>query len=202
MPDSSLEEFKHYLPKYLSPETKEELYQTLRDFPNRREVYARTRAVLDIASPLQGDGWRGFVAINFETLERKTVSGIILSNSCDIDSENARSAPVRVLFAPLLSLDRYAALLSQGGRSPAAIQDTLNAIREQKMTSIFYVPTPPGLQGEWMVLLDNVHSHPLNDFLGRERSLLFRLNNFGFYLFLFKLSLHLMRFQEGIDRQQ
>jgi hypothetical protein len=201
MAEISLEDFKTYLPSHLSAEGKEELFKRLKDFPLDRQFYTQHPDVLAVDSPMQGDGWRGFVAIEFHTLARKIVSGIVLSNSCDVDPTNARDLPVRVLFAPLISIAKYIELLSgQAGRSQDDIQNILASVRQQKTTSIFYLPPLPGNDEELMILLDDVHSHPLADFLQTERSRLFRLNMYGFYLFAFKLSLHLMRLHEGIDR--
>jgi hypothetical protein len=201
MAELTLEDFKTYLPPYLTSQGKEDLYKRLKDFPANRQVYAEHSDVLNIESPLQGDAWKGFIAINFHTLEKKGVSGIILSNSCDISPENVRDLPVNVLFAPLLNLHHYAELLKQkAGRQQQDVDSILDSIRNQKTTSIFHLPPLPGANDEHMVLLDDIRSEPLAAFFATERSRLFRLNMYGFYLLLFKMSLHLMRVQEGIDR--
>ncbi len=36
---------------------------------------------------LQGDGWRGFQLFLFDSGERRSVRGVVLSNSCDVDPE-------------------------------------------------------------------------------------------------------------------
>ena len=149
---------------------------------------------------LQGDGWRGFVAINFHTGERKTVSGVILSNSCDIASENVRDLPVNVLFSPLIEVQRYKDLLRAVGKTDAKIQDTVINIQKQLVTNIFYLPECPGFIPASLILLDDIHAHPLQDFLAQTRQSLFTLNQPAFYLFVIKLSIHLTRFQEGIKR--
>src|SRR6266498_2622004 len=107
MAEPSFEDFKAFLPAYLSPEKKEALFEQLRSYPANLEYYTRAGDAHEMAELLQGDGWQGFVAIKFETLERKVVSGIILSNSCDIDTRNRRDLPVDVVFAPLIKLSRY-----------------------------------------------------------------------------------------------
>jgi hypothetical protein len=199
--EAILDEFKALLPPYLSAATKEELFKQLKEFPKNRNYFALAGQVLDMPDPLQGDGWAGFVAIRFETLERKTVSGIILSNSCDISPGNRRNLPVNILFAPLIQLGRYAELLErEGKRQPEDVKEILESIRRQETTSIFYLPPSPNDSAERMVLLDDVHAHPVANFLGGDPSRLFRLSNYGFYVFLYKLSLHFMRIQEGIDR--
>lgn len=192
------EQAKLFLPKYLTPDQTKELYSELARFPNISSFYFHRDDLRNHL--LQGDGWRGFVAINFETGERKTVSGIILSNSCDVSSDNVRHTPVKILFAPLVNLGKYVALLRESGKSDTQIQDILQSIKAQKVSHIFYLPSYTGVIEESIILLDDIHNHPLADFLQRERSCLLRLNQIFFYIFLIKLSIHFSRFQEGVQR--
>jgi hypothetical protein len=64
---------------------------------------------------LQGDGWSGLEIINVENGDRDRVKGITLSNSCDIDRTNRRDMPPRVIFAPLVTLQRFRDRLSEAG---------------------------------------------------------------------------------------
>jgi len=147
-----------------------------------------------------GDGWQGFIAINFHTGQRKDVSGVILSNSCDVSTDNSRSLPVNIVFAPLVSLSQYEQLLLANGKSSAQVGSQFNEIRNQKVTSMFYLPRLSGVIEESIILLDDIHVHPLRDFLEVSHEPLFQLNQFAFYLFLIKLSIHFCRFQEDIQR--
>ena len=187
-----------FLPKYLSATETRQLYEELQSFPENKNFYMPTDALA--ADLLQGDGWRGFIAIDFLTSDRRTVSGVILSNSCDIAPGNRRSLPVSILFAPLVSLGRYEQSLKDAGKADTQVTNTLTAIRSQKVTSIFYLPSAPYGPAESMILLDDIHSQPLQHFLSNERDLLFRLNQYGFYILLIKLSIHFSRFQEGVTR--
>lgn len=54
---------------------------------------------------LQGDAWNRFEVFNFESGKRKEIKGIILSNSCDISSDNQRDLPVNLTFAPVMNLE-------------------------------------------------------------------------------------------------
>jgi hypothetical protein len=149
---------------------------------------------------LQGDGWRGFVAIDFYRKQEKVVSGVILSNSCDINSDNPRYHDVKILFAPLIRLSSFARLVKTSGKTDDQIATLLDSIRKQLVSFIFYLPEIPSVVEESIVLLDDVHAHPLKDFLNRDRTRLFTLSNYAFYLFILKLSVHLCRFQEGLSR--
>lgn len=187
-----------YLPKYLTPAQKKDLYSELESFPAITSFYLPPGTIKE--DLLQGDGWRGFLLISFETLERKVVSGLLLSNSCDIDVRNPRVSPRNLLFAPLIPLAKYETLLKAAGVSDIAIGDMLDSIRKQLITDIFYLPDAPYGPGESIVMLDNIHTQPLDVFLSADRKLLFRLNQTGFYILLIKISIHFSRFQEGVQR--
>ena len=130
----------------------------------------------------------------------KTVSGVILSNTCDLSPENIESRPVNILFAPLIKLSAYDELLRNREISEEQRRDTLETIRNQRVTYLFYCPAYGTVLDESMVLLDDIHAHPAKHFIENERRAVFTLNQYGFYLFLLKLSIHFSRFQEGIKR--
>lgn len=198
MPDDLFGDIKVFLPKYLSPKEQHDLFEALKQFPNNKNFYLQSKAPADM---LQGDGWRGLIAINFETLEKKATSGLILSNSCDIDPSNSRAMDVRILFAPLIRLSNFAQTLEAAGKKADQISDTLATIRAQKVTSIFYLPEFVDVLDESIVLFDDIHAHPLRHFLAStEKARLFTLNQYAFYILVVKLSIHFSRFQEGIAR--
>ena len=198
MNEELFEQIKLFLPKYLTPEQTRELFSELESFPNNYNFYLQNPDLSD--QLLQGDGWRGFVAINFQTLERKEVSGVILSNSCDVDPNNARNF---TSLCPFLSpykaipLCRYAIKCG-----PVCSTDRffLTDIRAQRVTSVFYLPSAQFGPEEGIILLDDIHSHPLQDFISKEPSCLFTLSQYAFYIFLIKLSIHFSRFQEDVAR--
>ena len=192
------EQVKLFLPKYLTPEESRQLYSELSKFPDNMDFFLERADLQD--QLLQGAGWRGFIAIEFSSGARKVVSGVILSNSCDISPVNFTDLPVNVLFAPLISLDRFSSTLYAGGKSLQQIDSILVNIRKQRVTNVFYLPGRPPSVSESVILLDDVHAHPLQHFISQERAKLFTLNQYAFYLFLIKLSIHFSRFQEGVRR--
>jgi len=198
MTSDVFEQIKLFLPKYLTPEQTKELYAELAAFPNFRQFYLFSSMHAD--ELLQGDGWAGLVAINFYSRETKTVNGLVLSNSCDVSSENARKFPVNLLFAPIISLSRFVERLQLTGQTSQQIENQLSAIRSQKMTSVFYLPRAEGVIEESMVLLDDIHAEPLEYFQNNYKSPLFTLSQHAFYIFIIKLSVHFCRFQEGVQR--
>jgi hypothetical protein len=192
------EEFRAFLPKYLTPSQKRELFDSLSVYPNLPYHYLPPSAINE--ELLQGDGWRGFVLVNFATLEKKSVSGMILSNSCDIDARNRRATPRNILFGPLVSVKKYEEAMRQGGLTPEQTADALRDIRAQKVTYIYYLPSGQYGPQESLMILDDIHPEPLAHFSANERALLFRLSQPAFYILLIKLSIHFCRSQENVQR--
>ncbi len=150
---------------------------------------------------LQGDGWRGFQLFNFDTGKRRTVQGLVLSNSCDIDSDNQRDVPVRVIFAPLVKLADYEDVLRSSDIDNRKVDDKLASIRAQKISNMFFLPAEGPMTEDHVVRLDDVHSMPFSTHTsdkGREK--LFTLSNTGFYMLVLKLSVHFCRLHENLNR--
>jgi hypothetical protein len=198
MTQSFHEQARLFLPQYLAPARTAELYEALKQFPDLPNFYLAPESLDE--DLLQGDGWRGFVITEFGGGKTKPVSGIILSNSCDIDTANPEHLPRRVLFSPLVSLFGYEAALRSSGLADDQVASTLDAIRRQRITSIFHLPSAPYGPDESIVLLDDVHPHPLAHFKTTTRTRLFRLHQSAFYVFVVKLSIHFCRLQEGVGR--
>ena len=196
MAEDLFEQIQSFLPKYLTPNEKRELFAELEKFPDNLNFYL-LNPLVDL---LQGDGWRGLVTINFETLGKKAISGGILSNSCDIDPKNPRALDTRVLFSPLIRLRGYTDRLKDAGKQGSQVASILLDIRKQRVTNIFCLPSHSGVIEESIILLDDIHGHPLHDFLRQDRSRLFTLNQYAFYILLIKLSIHFSRFQEDVRR--
>lgn len=192
------DQIRLFLPKYLTPQQTRDLYSELSKFPENKSFYLYNADLQK--QMLQGDGWRGFIVIDFATGARKSVSSVILSNSCDISLDNPTDLPVNVLFAPLIDLQKYIIRLRNIGKTDLQIESIIRDIRKQRVTSFFYLPECQGVIQESIIALDDIHAHPLQDFLSREPTPLFTLNQYAFYVFLIKLSIHFSRFQEGISR--
>lgn len=151
---------------------------------------------------LQGDGWRGFQLFLFETGERRSVRGIVLSNSCDVDPNNPREVPARVVFAPLVKLAVFKALLNASGIGADRVDDKIAAIKAQKTSNIFYLPAGGVLEEDYIVRFDEAHNMPVAAHTASsDREKLFTLSNTGFYMLVFKLSVHFCRLQEKVNRK-
>src|SRR5687767_15143480 len=109
MTELDYEKISLFLPQYLNPDERRGLFDELKRFPAKIRFYDVTEAHKE--SLLQGDGWRDFVAIDFQTTAKKSVSGVIISNSCDISTANERDISPNILFAPIIKLEKFACLL-------------------------------------------------------------------------------------------
>ena len=197
-----VEELRTYLPKYLSEVNYQTLLNELESFPDNidRRIYT---TFLDKNILFQGDGYDSFPVVDLAHLEKghKYAPGIIMSNTCDIDLSNKRYYPSFIMFAPIISLEKYRSVLRSNEITEDKINNHLSEVRRQKITSILYLPADSRIQ-ESIVFLDKMYNIE-NHFIDRNtlaEHRLFSLSDYGFYLFLFKLSVHFSRIKEGINR--
>lgn len=191
-----------FLPKYLSPENYKKLLQELDAFPNNIDKRMYTTSV-ESNVLYQGDGYNPFPYVELMRLEKgnKNVKGIILSNTCDISLENHRLYPSSILYAPIIEIEKYRDVLIEKGASKEQVEGHLQAVRKQEVSSVLYLPAISKLK-ESIVFFDRIMSVD-NSFIKREElkhNRLFSLSDYGFYLLLFKLSVHFSRIQEKVNR--
>lgn len=196
------EQLKTQIPFYLTAEpAQKELVRNL-DALNRGAAsgyYISSVREPDADAMLQGDGWRGFQLYSFDAGEKRVVRGIVLSNSCDISSDNDRVIAPKIVFAPIVKLSAIKARLKTRGLSENAVEGRIAAMKSQSVTNIFYLPAGGPLEEDYVALLDDIHSMPVASHTGDEK--LFTLSMAGFYLFAFKLSVHFCRLHEQVDRR-
>jgi len=151
------------------------------------------------ANMLQGDGWRGFQIFSFQSGNVNTVRGIVLSNSCDVSPENARVMPPNITFAPIVKLSKIVERFKERGLDREKVTSRLTDIKAQRVTNMFYLPADGLLDEDHVAPLDDLHSMPV-DVHKQAAEKLFTLSMAGFYLFVFKLSVHFCRLHEDVDR--
>jgi hypothetical protein len=200
------EEIKQYLPKYLSADATQNLFQSLKDFPDN--IYDRLYTnILDNENDVfQGDGLSGMLVIQLPN--RSIVEGpvMVISNTCDTSKSNQRFTSPKLLYCPILTLSNYIKILNEEGVEENVISSKIEAIKKQYISAIFYLPKAANLPDECIVLLDQVNNCDITHLdLDRnpnnvKEKRLFSLSNYGFYLFLFKLSIHFTRIREAVER--
>lgn len=198
------DEIKDFLPRYLSDDSLADLFDSLKDFPeNIDERMYMDSSYEDRNSVLQGDGIKDLLVVQIPESRMEPVPCVILSNSCDISETNTRAFPSRAVYAPIVRLSKYeSAIRSAGHLSDDQLSNHMISIRQQRISNIFYLPNGQRLDYEGLVLLDRLNNCPLSHLaegILQDRRL-FSLSNYGFYLFLFKVSIHFTRIREKIDR--
>jgi hypothetical protein len=199
MEDSPLDMFRLALPPYLSNEGKRDLVAKLLRYPNTTDYFGRAP---DESEPVQGDAWHGLTIVDFVSGEREAILGFVVSNSCDIAAANDPTPDQNVVFAPVMDLELYLQFLQKSGKAETQVTATASAIRKQQIHRIFYLPSMHGVMGESIVALDSLHAQPLHSLSEAKSKRVFSLSNFGWYMLLFKLSLHFMRMDEQVRRAE
>ena len=196
MDDELLERIPQSLPPYLAAEDK----QALLDQLSGRNPNVSYFGSIDDPEHVQGDGWSGLIARDFDSGDLERMQGLVVSNSCDIAAENRPYPGQRIVFAPIMSLARYATLLAEAGIERRQIDDLLSRIRTQKVYRIFYLPGDASGAEERIVPLDMLHSQPLGSVQHAGLQRMFSLSLHGWYMLLLKLSIHFCRMQERVKR--
>lgn len=203
----SLEDIKRYLPKYLSAAAQVELFDELKHFPGNIDQRLYTTSLKEASNIFQGDGIRDLLFVNLPAKEINPAPGIIISNTCDIDPGHKRLMPMRIVYAPIFNLEKYKLALFKdhvqtGSRSGESIESHINEITKQRISHIFYLPKTEGLENDSLVFFDRLNNCPSDFFQGEQvqNKRIFILSDYGYYLFLFKLSVHFTRIREGISR--
>lgn len=199
-----LESLQQQIPYYLTAEDRQVLVDELKAISKGGTVDYFLSPYRDSfkVDMLQGDGWRGFQLFKFDTGERRSVQGIVMSNSCDVEPGNARDIPARLIFAPLVKLAAYEGALRGSGIDAKKVDEKLAAIRAQKTTNMFFLPAGGPLGEDHVVRLDDAHSMPVAAHVSaQDREKLFTLTNTGFYMLVLKLSVHFCRLHEKVNRK-
>jgi hypothetical protein len=199
------EAFKVQIPYYLvSPPEQKAFLKELEALKNgaSKGYYIGLKNDPYVGELLQGDCWSGLQIYSFNSGAKQAVKGIVLSNSCDVSADNSRVFPPKVVFAPVVKLALLEQRFNAAGLAKNQIDAKVRAIKAQEVTSLFYLPAGASLSEDYAVLLDDVHSMPSNVFnADTSRTKLFTLSMAGFYMFVFKLSIHFCRLHENVDRR-
>lgn len=200
----NLDDIKIYLPKFLSAESERELFEGLKDFPNNIDARLYTNHLIDSEIIYQGDGLMDLLVVNLPSAIQKAIPCMILSNTCDIDLKNPRNFPSQLVYAPIFKLKNYQEALYQNSKKTKEQLDShIDAIKHQRITQVFYLPSIAGKIEESIVFLDRVCNFP-NKLIERQdikNRRLFTLSDYGAYLFLLKLSIHFTRIQDEVERK-
>ncbi len=200
----SVEEIKKYLPKYLSEDSYNKLLEELSKFPNNSKKSYYTTSLNDHPSLFQSDALDKMPFALLPDNQIKNVPVMVLSNSCSMNPENESPYNDSITYAPIHNLTKYLNTLQEDLKyNQDQIRNYKYEIEKQNISSIFYLPSF-GILESSIVRLDYISSchisHLNQEDIPRKR--LFTLSDVGFYLFLFKLSIHFTRILEKVDRDK
>lgn len=196
------DEIKIFLPKYLSAEDYNTLIKELEDFPKNIDSRMYT-SIADDNLLCQGDVIKDMPFTEIDHLDNGVINKdcIVLSNTCDIDLNNKRLFKSRIMYAPLIELQKYQQVLLNHGNTEQQVCDHIKSIKEQRISQILYLPKSKTFN-ESLVFLDkviNIDSRAIDRMTLKQRRLV-SLSDYGFYLLLFKVSVHFCRLQENVVR--
>lgn len=197
------DEIKRYLPQYLSSGSQQNLFEELKNFPRNIDQRIYTSFPTHDNAIYQGDGINNMPIINLPSPEIQSLSVMILSNTCDIDPRNKRLVKIRMVYAPILRFESYRRMLLVHAKACISkIYDHLTSLKKQHISNIFYLPKGQGLGYDGIAFLDRLNNCPAEGISEEDirAKRLFKLSNYGFYLFLVKISIHFTRIREGVDR--
>lgn len=206
----SLEFIKTYLPKYLSPQAQEDLFKEVsKSFPFSSDPYKIFSNIQSASHLYQGDCIIDVPFAVFEGSTYKTtyLDGVVASNTCDIAPENRRIDITQIQFFPIFNLEDYLKLLESKGVDKGRIASFLSDLKSNRITNLFYLPSYQSRQ-EGFIRFDICTSIPADKFYSGAYNFeyspkgdrVFTLSDYGFYLFLIKLSIHYCRIREGVFR--
>jgi hypothetical protein len=209
----SSQQFEELLPSYLHNVEKGRIYDSLAQFHSGNNVinydrfYSLTKEPYlmqaDVLNSVKGILWNE----HSQAFDNGFMPAMILSNSCDMNLDNIRNMNEKnVLFAPLFTLSAYINDRRTRGGSEDVIRNFESILRRQEYTNLFYLPPNPVNKDEYIVQFDQISWLPISEI--REiiehvdEARFISLSNWGFYLFLVKLSLHMCRTPEEIERHE
>lgn len=215
--DDTLELIRTFLPKYLTPELQESLFKTVQEYfpfstdPNliyskiqETEYYYQGDCVIDIP----------FSSFNNGGFDTAYLKGIIASNTCDISPDNNRLDIPNIQFISVFSLREYIETLKVKSINQKRIDSFIDNLKGNRISNLFYLPEKKSgkdvILDESFVRFDTNVTLPISIFTGDtynnayapEGDRLVSFSNYGFYLFLIKLSVHYCRFREGVFRDK
>ncbi|MCR6637735.1 MAG: hypothetical protein NVV82_01715 [Sporocytophaga sp.] len=202
-----------HIPSYLTLVEQEKLVKCLEEnFPNSDKANVVYIELEDTSHFYQGDLLFEipFPELNLENgqFEINFLTGCVLSNTCDIAPENKRIEEPLITIAPVIPLDEYVKGLDQSGINLDRIKNFVSDLKSNRITNLLYFPKieKDGLElhPESFVRFDYPVALPASFIskLGKEYGgdRIVSLSNYGFYLLIFKLSIHYCRLREGVFR--
>jgi len=214
MEGANLFDWSSLLPPYLLDSEKDRLSKALKQFKrNSSESGEIDYSGFYLSNPpqilLQGDlivsAVRPFWNVHQDIFESMYSRVLLISNSCDVSSDNKRNIQKDAVFAPIIPFSEYEKDMEEKGFSRIKIDSVFMQIKRQSFSNLFFLPNPNGSDSGYIVLLDQLFSLPNSEVEKMSNNLItsrFKtLDNFGSYLLIVKLSFHFCRVPEEVERR-
>lgn len=205
--------FEKLFPKYLVATEKTRLREALKQFssPTRNveinydNFYKRFNYPYFLQSDLIREVRFPYWDESTQSYEKGYINAIIISNSCDISSDNPRDKNVKeCLFAPLINFSSYLNELENLGYNKEQLESFEKNIKAQQCSNLVYLPYLHSEKSDYIASLDKIFWFPtseLNSYIDQiDENRISSLDRFGHYLFVLKLSYHMCRLPEECDR--
>lgn len=201
------------LPSYLTDTAKGRIQDALGQFSedNSNTIdYTGFYSYEKQALLIQSDVVHSIPGIDWDTNTKQFISGfipaILISNSCDVSLENERSLNNKeALFAPIVPVKDYVELGNRKGYSNSQLDSFYTTLKKQAYTNLLYLPQNEINSQEYIVRLDKINWVPQTELMeiihDLENKRFISLSDWGYYLFITKLSIHLCRVPEEIERR-
>lgn len=157
------DEIKKYLPQYLSDAELNHLKDELAKFPTdgtKDTIYTIAFNGADFL--LQGDGIGKMPYLNFPNADVHSLNAILLSNTCDMSTENKRMNPCRIMYAPILNFEKYADKLRESFPEQR-VTNHLKDVKAQLISQMLYLPKGGKMDYDGIVFFDRAISLPLTE---------------------------------------
>src|SRR3989304_8008264 len=135
--DDALELIRTYLPKYLTPDQKDNLFSVVKEnFPlsnNSKLIYYN---FLDADYFYQGDAIIDIPFAEFNNGEYSTIylNGVVMSNTCDISPENERLDKSFVQLSSVFALKDYIETLVSNGIVQPRIDSFIKDLKSNRIS--------------------------------------------------------------------
>ncbi len=215
--EDTTEILRTFLPKYLTPQLQENLFKIVQEeFPFSNDAYKLYSEIPEQQYYYQGDCLIDvpFSVFHSGSFQTAYFQGIIGSNTCDIFPENERLEQSNLQFFAIYNLNEYLGVLEQRGVDESRISTFKSNLKLNIISNLFFLPEKrigdQVILEDSFVRFDSTTTLPIGLFHGDSYDMayspdgdrLFSFSNYGFYLFLIKLSVHYCRFREGVFRNE
>ncbi len=194
----SVNDAETYMPYWLSARERQQMYEQLKTLGSL-PYYSNDEVG---KAWLQGDLLADFPYWHHEGAQMGMARAkvLVISNSCDIASDNRRSMAISMSVVPIYSSAALGSVFGSEGLSDVQINTKMDAIRKQEVASMFFLPASGNLKCDSVADFSRVQSTPFELAVESAPMRLEVLSQPGHWLLLVKLAIHFCRLRDEVRR--